>query len=432
MRKHTFATGFLTSACTLLVIGISIVPISSTVAEDPRQVSRGETNPLEPFELLVAPVSKSNRRNSEATVINLSDGSLLLAYTRFRAGVHDLSPADIVTCVSSNGGKTWTKPHVVTKGDDATGNVLSASFLRLGSGAIALFYCKLTNVEGTGVFHDLKMRVSHDEGQTWDSERTLNILGNHSQVLLNDKAIRLSTGRILLPTYCGLSPFSPDPEFVQPLISDDDGETWFPSPYRVCRQVKTRGGLSESSVVERGDGSLLMISRTNSGFMYRSESQDCGETWKRPVATDIPASGSPSSLCRIPGSDDILLICNQITKEESRWGFSRHRLTAFISKDGGQTWIHRRNLSSMDERTYIPPEEGGPRGKLERYATEEQRAEKMKELGLQDNGVTMAEYSSLLFVGRMAVITYDIYGTGMIGHALQLRILPVEWFYENP
>ena len=86
----------------------------------------------------------------------------------------------------------------------------------------------------------------------------------------------------------------------------------------------------------------------------------------------------------------------------------------------------------MDERTYIPPEEGGPRGKLERYATEEQRAEKMKELGLQDNGVTMAEYSSLLFVGRMAVITYDIYGTGMIGHALQLRILPVEWFYENP
>ena len=432
MRKHTFATGFLTSACTLLVIGISIVPISSTVAEDPRQVSRGETNPLEPFELLVAPVSKSNRRNSEATVINLSDGSLLLAYTRFRAGVHDLSPADIVTCVSSDGGKTWTKPHVVTKGDDATGNVLSASFLRLGSGAIALFYCKLTNVEGIGVFHDLKMRVSHDEGQTWDSERTLNILGNHSQVLLNDKAIRLSTGRILLPTYCGLSPFSGDPEFVQPLISDDDGETWFPSPYRVCRQVKTRGGLSESSVVERGDGSLLMISRTNSGFMYRSESQDCGETWKRPVATDIPASGSPSSLCRIPGSDDILLICNQITKEESSWGFSRHRLTTFISKDGGQTWIHRRNLSSMDERTYIPPEEGGPRGKLERYATEEQRAEKMKELGLQDNGVTMAEYSSLLFVGRMAVITYDIYGTGMIGHALQLRILPVEWFYENP
>ena len=310
--------------------------------------------------------------------------------------------------------------------------MLSASFLRLGSGAIALFYCKLTDVEGTGVFHDLKMRASQDEGQTWDAERTLNIPGNHSQVLLNDSAVRLSTGRILLPTYCGLSPYSPDPEFNQPLISDDDGETWFPSPYRVCRQVTAGGGLSESSVVERSDGSVLMISRTNAGFMFRSESRDGGETWSRPAATDIPASGSPSSLRRIPGSDDILLICNQISQEESRWGFFRHRLTAFISTDGGETWIHRRNLSSMDDRTYIPPTEGGPRGKLEKYSDEVQRIAKMKELGLEDNGVAMAEYSSLLFVGKMAVITYDVYGTGMVGHALHFRILPVEWFYEYP
>lgn len=39
---------------------------------------------------------------------------------------------------------------------------------------------------------------------------------------------------------------------------------------------------------------------------------------KSTAATDIPVSGSPSSLRRIPGSDDILLICNQISQEESR------------------------------------------------------------------------------------------------------------------
>lgn len=276
------------------------------------------------------------------------------------------------------------------------------------------------------------LEAAYCDAMALPSERTLNIPGNHSEVLLNDKAVRLSTGRILLPTYCGLSPYT-NLEFVQPLISDDDGKTWFPSPYRICRRRVTEGGgLSESSVVERSDGSLLMISRTNAGFMYRSDSQDGGETWSRPVATDIPASGSSSSLRRIPGSDDILLICNQISQEESRWGFFRHRLTAFISSDGGETWIHRRNLSSMDDRTYIPPKEGGPQVKPERYTGEEQRAEKMKELGLEDNGVLMAEYSSLLFVGRMAVITYDVYGTGMLGHALQLRILPLEWFYETP
>ena len=55
----------------------------------------------------------------------------------------------------------------------------------------------------------------------------------------------------------------------------------------------------------------------------------------------------------------------------------------------------------------------------------------MKDLGLRDNGVTMAEYTSLLFVGERAVITYDVYGTGSLGHALNLRVLPLKWFYKK-
>ena len=168
-----------------------------------------------PVERVVAPVSKANRRNSETSVIDLADGSLFLTYTRFRAGsMHDIDPADIVSCVSNDGGKTWAVPKVVTKGIDGTGNVLSASLLRLDSGAIALFYCQLIDQKGSGGIHHLKIRVPHNEGQSWSAERKLNILGNHSQVLLNDSAVRLSTGRIILPTYCGLSPYSLDPEFV--------------------------------------------------------------------------------------------------------------------------------------------------------------------------------------------------------------------------
>ena len=409
------------------------VPAKSVAADEQQQASPRPVASLKPLELIVAPVSKVNRRNSEASVIDLADGSLLLAYTRFRAGsVHDIGPADIVTCVSSDGGKTWTDPQVVTKGIDKTGNVLSASLLRLRSGAIALFYCQLIYEKGIGVFHVLKMRVSQDEGQSWSSERILNIPGNYSQVLLNDSAVRLSTGRIILPTYCGLSPYSPDPEFVQPLISDDDGQSWFPSRFRVCLRIKDSGGLSESSVVERHDGSLLMISRTNRGFMYRCESHDDGDTWTKPIPTNIPASGSPSSLRRVPGSADILLLCNQVSQEEWRSGFGRHRLTALISSDGGKTWPLRRNLSSMDDRHFIPAEQGGPRGKLVQYADVQDRTEKMKELGLRDTGVTMAEYTSLLFVGESAVVTYDVYGTGKLGHALKLQIFQRKWFYEKP
>lgn len=171
MNDCRCSTGCLRTVCTLLFGGALIFPAGSALADEQKQTHPRDVTLLQPLELMVAPVSRTNRRNSEASVIDLADGSLLLAYTRFRAGsVHDIGPADIVTCVSTDGGRNWTDPKVVAKGDDGTGNVLSASLLRLGSGAIALFYCKLTDVKGTGVFHDLKMRVSHDEGKTWPSE----------------------------------------------------------------------------------------------------------------------------------------------------------------------------------------------------------------------------------------------------------------------
>jgi hypothetical protein len=49
-----------------------------------------------PVELIVCPATNGNPRNSEADIIELKDGKLLLAYTDFyhRAG-HDVSPARI-------------------------------------------------------------------------------------------------------------------------------------------------------------------------------------------------------------------------------------------------------------------------------------------------------------------------------------------------
>jgi hypothetical protein len=113
-------------------------------------------------------------------------------------------------------------------------------------------------------------------------------------------------------------------------------------------------------------------------------------------------------------------------------GFARHRLTAAISSDGGKTWRHRRNLESLNERTYIPPEEGGPLRPERKITSKEVRAEKMRQLNLNETGIRVAEYSSLLFVGNKAVITYDVVGRGLPpGVSLKLRVLPISWFYEN-
>ena len=53
-------------------------------------------NPMEPFELVVAPVGPKNPRNSEAAIIQRKDGSLLLAWTDYYAGMGaDHGPARI-------------------------------------------------------------------------------------------------------------------------------------------------------------------------------------------------------------------------------------------------------------------------------------------------------------------------------------------------
>jgi len=409
--------------------------------------SKGWASHDESVELLVCPTDgKVNLRNSEGSVINLTDGSLLLVYTRFRGGSSsDFAPADIVTRTSSDGGRTWREPRIIAQGLD-TGNVLSASMVRLRNGAITVFYGRLSFRKGPGYtrgnmddvtmpMDDQMMRISTDEGKTWSEERNITMPGDASQVLLNDNASRLSTGRLLLSNYHGLSPYSGDPEFVQPLLSDDDGKTWSPSRFRVCLNVEGPGGLgglSESAVTERGDGSLLMTSRTTTGFVYHCHSRDGGETWSKPEPTDLPASGSPTSLKRVPGSNDLLLLWNQVSREEWELGFARHRLTAAISSDGGKTWRHRRNLESLNERTYIPPEEGGPLRPERKITSKEVRAEKMRQLNLNETGIRVAEYSSLLFVGNKAVITYDVVGRGLPpGVSLKLRVLPISWFYEN-
>ena len=342
----------------------------------------------EPFEMDLFPTDgKINVRNSEAAIIDLTDGALLAGCSCFReSSGSDFAPADVVTRISRDGGRIWSEPRIVARTEDGEdGNVMSVSFLRLGGGAIALFYLRGSFVWGPG-------RAAGDTDSV---------------------------------------------AFVQLHVSDDDGRTWFRNPYRVCPSDRrgARTGMGEASVVERDDGSLIMFARTRAGFIFRSESRDAGETWTDPVATDIPSSGSPQILKRVPGSSDIAMIWNQATAEECSWGLARHRLTAAVSSDGGETWRHRRNIQSMDDMAYVPPEKAGPANEywleVPRGKREAKMKEKARELGLDDEKqlATWCEYPSLLFVDDTAYITYDYNcATGM---ALRLLVVPVEWFYEK-
>jgi len=151
-----------------------------------------------------------------------------------------------------------------------------------------------------------------------------------------------SGGRIVLPLY------SDGFHFSLMALSDDAGMTWHTS-----HPIISVGGI-QPTVVERSDGSLVAYMRDNGPPPKRvmvTESRDRGETWSRPIDTDIPNPGSGLEVIRLRNGH-WLMVCNDTEK-------GRHRLTIILSQDEGKTWTHKRCLeddsSEPDPGSYSYP-----------------------------------------------------------------------------
>ena len=141
-----------------------------------------------PFHMVVAPVGPQNPRNSEAAIIPLKDGSLLLGWTEFYAGDGaDHGPARISGKRSVDGGRTWGDKYTLVENDGGC-NVMEVNFLRLRDGRIALFYCQ-KNSESSDC--RVMMRSSADEGKTWVNPKQLSPEAKYTG-LTNGRSIRLA------------------------------------------------------------------------------------------------------------------------------------------------------------------------------------------------------------------------------------------------
>lgn len=319
-----------------------------------------------PPTVVVAPVGPDNPRNSEAAIIQLKDGSLLLGWTDFYAGNGaDHGPARIAGKTSSDGGRTWSEKRTLIENDGGC-NVMEVNFLRLKSGAIALFYCQKNSEEKDC---RVMMRTSEDEGKTWGAAKQMSPAGKYTG-LTNGRCIRLRSGRILLEAWEGGDSYC--------CLSDDEGATWHDG-----KRVKPSGGdCYEPACIELKDGRVMMMMRTGIGGQYKSISSDGGETWSEPVATALVGTAAPVSLSRMPTSGAILAIWNH-----NPGGKNRNPLTAAVSKDEGETWQDFRNV--------------------------------------EDAAGDAWAYPAVTWVGENALVTYFNYTGGL---SLYLRIIPAGWF----
>ena len=320
------------------------------------------------FTTAVAPVGPNNPRNSEAAIIPLKDGTLLLGWTEFYANNGaDHGPARISGLLSKDAGRTWTGKYTLVENDGGC-NVMEVNFLRLKDGRIAVFYCQKNSEEK---YCRVMMRVSANEGKTFANPKQLSPDSKYTG-LTNGRCIRLKTGRILLEAWENGDSYC--------CLSDDEGGTWHDS-----KRVKpAKGDCWEPAAIELKDGRVLMLLRTGLGGQHKTVSADGGETWSEPEPTPLEGTAAPVSLSRIPSSGNILAVWNH-----NPGAGKRNPLTAAVSKDEGATWVNFRNI--------------------------------------QDGPDDAWAYPAVTWVDNRALLTYFNYSGGL---SLWLESIPAEWFLK--
>lgn len=173
---------------------------------------------------------------------------------------------------------------------------------------------------------------------------------------VKNKCITLSSGRILAPSSSEKRGWKC---FVD--ISDDNGQTWIRSKFIKTESVfplfnKDNGfsfnkiKMIQPTLWESKPGFVHMLTRTSCGKIYRSDSTDYGNSWCRAYPTELPNNNSGIDIVKVPDGR-LFLVSNPVAEN---WG-ERSPLTIKVSLDNGDTftdWITLEEKKKDSEFSY--------------------------------------------------------------------------------
>ena len=334
-------------------------------------------------------------RHDHQLIFPLATGELMLVWCEYYARrpghlrglqhVSDDMPCRISAKLSADRGRRWG-PKLTLQDNVGGQNVKHPCLLRLPSGEVLFFF----TIWNTETDRRIMLRRSTDECETWsDLVRISSLPGFHC--INNDHVIRLSTGRVVVPTFVSPVVWREGEHFrAFCYYSDDDGHSW---QHSETFMDLPRRGAEEPSMVECEDGSILCLLRTTIGIVARSRSRDGGATWSAPEPTGLPAVASPPLVKRIPTTSDLLLVWNNRPWPHAGHG-PRNPLTTAISRDEGVTW---ERFNDVENR--------------ERYDS---------------------AYAAVTFVDDEALVTYyHSCRATRLGASVLLKVFPIEWFYGD-
>ncbi len=310
---------------------------------------------IDVFTVVEAPAE--NPRHGSATIVELKDGRLLLAWMEHVGGDtigHDHAPCNVASMISNDGGYTWTDRRILVENNPGDVNIHFPCFLRLQSGDILFYYQRRHELEpGAPQKSTSYVHRSSDEGQTFSAPREHDVIRQND--ISGNVLVQLSSGRIILPIqkvigdWCGPT----DHQVNSCCYSDDDGYSWKLSETWVDLPMR---GAMEPHIVELKDGGLLMYMRTHLGAVFQSDSRDGGVTWSKPQTTGLKAPESKPCLVKIPKTGDLLLIWNNsLYDPDFDHCGKRTPLTTAISSDEGQSWENFKDIETDPDYEFTNP-----------------------------------------------------------------------------
>ncbi len=262
-------------------------------------------------------------------------------------GGGDSPKAFFLLATSDDDGETWSKPRLVVDAHapqlPRDRSVLVGNLWTDPLGRLWLFFDQSMEMfDGRGGVWASICENPDAETPAWSAPRRI-----WHGVMLNKPTV-LSTGEWLLPIsldqrdgtareqraifgpFQGIFPELDPLRGANVLVSTDKGATWqrrgavkFPNP-----------DWHEHMLVERRDGAVWMLARTQRGIM-QSTSTDGGRTWAEP--TEPPGIRQPNARFHIRRlASGRLLLVKHGDRIDGHEG--RVQLSAWLSEDDGRTW----------------------------------------------------------------------------------------------
>jgi sialidase-1 len=282
------------------------------------------------------------------SLIVTSKGTVLAFAEARKDGCGDAGDIDLVVKRSEDGGKTWSKLHVVWSdstntcgnpapiSDEATGQIVLLSTWNLGVDHESDIISKVSK-DTRHVF----VLYSDDDGQRWSKPKEITTTVKQADwtwyATGPGRGIQLQKGkykgRLVVP--CNHIEAATRKNHSHVIYSDDRGQSW-------KLGGTTLDGVNESAVAELSDGRLMLNMRNAGASRWRQVaiSKNSGITWSSiyPDTTLVEPVCQASLIRYKTAGKKFLAFSNPASQSV------RAQMTVRMSSDNGKTWPFKKVL----------------------------------------------------------------------------------------